>query len=112
MTGDLPANRNRVGPSQPPLNFVDGNGYIVLRGVAEARDCKVKCGKVMRVWGSGDEKVLGKIFELLFNTRRSEEQARDPDPPPPGVGKAKAYRGGGGWAPFQEVPPPPCGRCS
>ena len=32
---------DRVGPSQPPLNFVDGNGYIVLRGLVEARDCEV-----------------------------------------------------------------------
>ena len=35
-------------------------------------------GKVMRAWGSGDEKVVGKIFELLFNAGSSEEQARDP----------------------------------
>ena len=32
---------DRVGPSQPPLNFVDGNGYIVVRGLVEARDCEV-----------------------------------------------------------------------
>ena len=32
MTCDSPADPNRVGPSQPPLNFVDGNGYIVLGG--------------------------------------------------------------------------------
>ena len=32
---------DRVGPSQPPLNFVDGNSCIVLRGLVEARDCEV-----------------------------------------------------------------------
>ena len=32
---------DNVGPSQPPLNFVDGNGYVVLRGLVVARDCEV-----------------------------------------------------------------------
>ena len=68
----------RVGPSQPPLNFVDGNGYIVLRGLVEARDCEVGWNKVMKAWGSGDEKVVAKNFELLSNAARSEEQAKDP----------------------------------
>ena len=34
--------------------------------------------KVMKAWGSGDEKVVAKNFELLFNAARSEEQAKDP----------------------------------
>ena len=38
---------DRVGPSQPPLSFVDGNGYIVLRGLVEARDCEVGWNTVM-----------------------------------------------------------------
>ena len=46
---------DRVGPSQPPLNFVDGNGYIVLRGLVEARDCEVGWNKMMKALGSGDE---------------------------------------------------------
>ena len=41
---------DRVGPSQLPLNFVDGNGYIVLRRLVEARDCEVG-------YGEGDEGV-------------------------------------------------------
>ena len=69
---------HRVGPSQPPLNFVDGNRYIVLRGLVEARVCEVGWNKVMNAWGSGNEKVVAKNFELLFNTARSEEQAKDP----------------------------------
>ena len=69
---------DRVGPSQPPLNFFDGNGYIVLRGLVEARDCEVGCNKVMKAWGSGDEKVVSKNFVLLFNASRSEDQVRDP----------------------------------
>ena len=67
---------DRVGPSQPPLNLLDGNGYIVLRGLVEARDCEVGWNKVMKAWGSGDEKVVSKNFELLFNASRSENQAR------------------------------------
>ena len=66
-----------VGPSQPPLNFVDGNGYIMLRGLVEAWDCEVGWNKVMKAWGSGDEKFVSKNFELLFNASWSEDQARD-----------------------------------
>ena len=72
---------DRVGLSQPPLNFVDGNGYNVLRGLVEARDYEVGWNKVMKAWGSGDEKVVAKHFELLFNAARSEEQAKDPGLP-------------------------------
>ena len=53
---------DRVGPSQPPLHFVDGNGYIVLRGLVEPRDGREGWNKVMKVWGSGDEKVVAKKF--------------------------------------------------
>ena len=70
---------DRVGPSQPPLNFVDGNGYIVLRGLVEPRDCEVGWNKVMKAWG--DEKVVSKNFELLFNAARSEDPAKDPQLP-------------------------------
>ena len=76
VTGDFPADSNRVDPS-PPLIFVDGNGYIVLRGGVEARDCEVGWNEVMRAWGTGDEKFVGKNFELLFNAGLSEEHARD-----------------------------------
>ena len=58
---------DRVGPSQPPVNFVDGNGYIVLRGLVEAPDCKVGRNKVMKACGSGEEKFVAKKFDLLFN---------------------------------------------
>ena len=81
VTGSPDPAPDRVGPSQPPLNFVDGNGYIVLRGLVEARDCEVGWNKVMKAWGSGDEKVVAKKFELLFNAARSEEQAKDPELP-------------------------------
>ena len=43
---------DRVGASKPPLDFVDGNGYIVLRGLVEARDCQVWWNKVMKAWGT------------------------------------------------------------
>ena len=71
VTGSPDRAPDRVGPSQPPLNFVDGNGYIVLRGLVEARDCEVEWNKVMKAWGSGDEKVVAKNFELLFNAAPS-----------------------------------------
>ena len=67
---------DRVGPSQPPINFVDGNGYIVLRGLVEARDSEVGWNKVMKAWGSGDEKVVAKNFELLFNAARQYVKLR------------------------------------
>ena len=63
-------------PRSPPLNFVDGKGYVVIRGVVEAKDCEVGWNKVMKVWGSGEHKVVGKNFELLFNAGLSEEQAK------------------------------------
>ena len=68
---------NRVGPSQPPVNFDGGNGYIVLRRLVKAWASEGGSNKVMKAWGSGDEKVVAKNFELLFNSGRSEEQARD-----------------------------------
>ena len=102
-----------VGPLHPPLNFVDGNGYIVLRGVTRAMDCEVGCGKVMvmRVWGFGDEKVLGKFFELLFNAGRSQQQARDPEHPGRWQSKSSLPQGVG-WGPLQEVPHTPLWKVS
>ena len=70
---------NRVGPSQLPVNFVDGNCYIVLGGVVEARDCEVGWNNVMKACGGSDEKVVAKNFESLFNAARSEDQAREPN---------------------------------
>ena len=64
---------DRGGPSQSPLNFVDGNNYIVLRGLVEPRDCEVGWNNMMKAWGSGDEKVVSKNFELLFNASRRED---------------------------------------
>ena len=87
---------DRVGPSQPPLNFVDGNGYIVLRGLVEARDYEVGWNKVMKAWGSGDEKVVSKNFELLFNAFWNEDQARDPELPRRWQSKSALGSGVGG----------------
>ena len=96
MTGSPDPAPDRVGPSQPPLNFVGGNGYIVLRGLVEARDCEVGWNKVMKAWGSGDEKVVAKNFELLFNAARSEEQAKDPALPRRWQSKSTLGSGVGG----------------
>ena len=71
VTCDSIADPNRIGPAQPPLNCVDGNSYIVLRGSVDAKDCEVGWGKVMKAWGNGDEKVVSKIFEMLFNAGMS-----------------------------------------
>ena len=87
---------DRVGPSEPPLTFVDGNGYVVLRGLVEPRDCEVGWNKVMKEWGSGDEKVVANNFELLFNTRRSGDHARDPDLPRRGQSESSLESGVGG----------------
>ena len=96
VTGSPDPAPDRVGPSQPPLNFVDGNGYIVLRGLVEARDCEVGWNKVMKAWGSGDEKVVANNFELLFNAARSEEQAKDPTLPRRWQSKSTLGSGVGG----------------
>ena len=99
---------DRVGPSQPPLNFVDGNGYIVLRGLVEARDSEVGWDKVMQAWGRGDKKVVAKIFELLVNAARSEDQARDPDL----SWQSKSSLGSGAGGPlFKKFHPSLHGRC-
>ena len=105
VTGDLPTDPNMLGPSQPPLSFVGGNGYIVLRGVVEAKDCVEGWNKVMRAWGSGDEKVVGKNFELLFNAGPSEEQARDLELPRRWHSKSLLGQGRGLFKKFH--PPPP-----
>ena len=87
---------DRVGPSEPPLNFVDGNGYIELWGLVKARVCEVGWKKVMKAWGSGDEKVVAKNFELLFNAARSEEPAKDPGLPQRWQSKSNLGSGVGG----------------
>ena len=73
VMGNPDPDPDRVGHSELPLNFVDGNGYIVLRGLVEARNCEVGWNKVMNAWRSGDEKFVSKNFELLFNAGRNED---------------------------------------
>ena len=94
---------DRVGPSQPPLNFVDGN--IVLRGLVDARDCEMGWNKVMKAWGSGDKKAVAKNFDLLFN--QGGVKIKQGMPISPGVGKAKATwaRGSGGLSSRSSTPP-------
>ena len=96
---------DRVGPSQPPLNFVDGNCYIVLRGLVEARDCEGGGNKVMKAWGSGDEKVVAKNFELLSNAARTDDTAGDPDLPRRWQSKTLLGEGVGGPL-FKEIHTP------
>ena len=50
----------------------------------------------MKAWGSGDEKVVAKDFELLFNAARSEDQARDPELPRRWQSKSTLGSGVGG----------------
>ena len=61
---------------------------------------------MIKAWGSGDEKVAAKNFELLFNVGRSEDQARDPDPPRRWQSKSSLGQGVGG-ALFKKFHPPP-----
>ena len=103
---------DRVGPSQSPLNFVDRNGYIVLRGLVESRDCEVGWGKVMKAWGRGDEKVVAKNFELLFNAARSEDQAREADLPGCWQSKSSLRQGVGGPLSKKFHPPLPSWKVS
>ena len=50
----------------------------------------------MKAWGSGDEKVVAKNFELLFNAARSEEHAKDPGLPRRWQSKSNLGSGVGG----------------
>ena len=60
----------------------------------------------MKAWGSGDEKVVAKNVQLMFNAGRSEDHARDPDLPWRWQSKSSLGQGVGGGA-SQELPPPP-----
>ena len=65
---------------------------------------------MMKAWGSGDEKVVAKNFELLFNTVRSEDQARDPELPR--HWQSKRSLGSGVRGPlFKKVHPLPHRKC-
>ena len=77
-TCDSSGDPNRVGPSQAPLNFVDGNGYIVLRGVVDANYCEGGVGQGDEGVGQWRREYGGKKFALLFNAGLSQEQATDP----------------------------------
>ena len=50
----------------------------------------------MKAWGSGDEKVVAKNFELLFNAVRSEDQAKGREPPRRWQSKSNLRSGVGG----------------
>ena len=65
----------------------------------------------MKAWGSGDEKVIAKNFELLFNGARSEYQARDPDLPRSWQSKSSLGQGVGGPL-FKNFHPPPLWKVS
>ena len=60
---------------------------------------------MMRAWGSGDEKVVGKRFEVLFNAGGIEEQARDREIPWRCQSKSSLGQGVGG-ALFKNFHPP------
>ena len=77
VTCDPALDPNRVGPSQPLVNFVDGHGYKVLRSLVADKGCEVAWGNVMKALGTGEEKVVAKSFQFLFHTRLSMEQAKD-----------------------------------
>ena len=51
---------------------------------------------MMKAWGSGDEKVVAKNFELLLNAARSEDQAKDPQLPRRWQSKSNLGSGVGG----------------
>ena len=44
-------------------------------------NCEVGWNKVIKAWGSGDERVVPKGFKLLLDASQSEDQARDPKLP-------------------------------
>ena len=63
---------------------------------------------MMKAWGSGDEKVVAKNFELLFNAARSEDQAKDPELPRRWQSKINLGSGvGGGLSSRSSTPTSP-----
>ena len=50
----------------------------------------------MKAWGSGDEKVVTKNFQLLFNAARREDHAKDPELPRRWQSKSNLGSGVGG----------------
>ena len=64
----------------------------------------------MKAWGSGDEKVVAKNFELLFNAARSEDQAKDPGLPRRWQSKSTLGSGVGGPL-FKKFHPQPHRKC-
>ena len=108
VTGSPDPAPDRVGPSQPPLNFVDGNGYIVLRGLVEARDCEVG-------WKQGDEgvgqrrrKSRRKEFLSSFSTARAvRSRPRIVRSPAGGKARAPWGRGWGGLSSRSSTPTSP-----
>ena len=51
---------------------------------------------MMMAWGSGDDKIVSKNFELFFNAARSEDQARDAELPRRWQSKSTLGSGVGG----------------
>ena len=58
-----------------------GTATLCFGGLSKNGIAKGGWNQVMRAWGCGDQKVVTKSFEMLFNAGRSKEQARDPDLP-------------------------------
>ena len=110
VTCDSPADPNRVGPSQPPPSALLMGTAALCFGGGGCKGLRGGWGKETRAWGSGDEKVVGKIFELLFNAGLSEEQVRDPALPRRWQSKGLLGQGGGLFNKFH--PPPPSWKVS
>ena len=64
----------------------------------------------MKARGSGDENVLNKSFELVFNDGLSQEGAKDPSLPGRWQSGGSLGQGVGGPL-FKKVHPPPQGKC-
>ena len=65
----------------------------------------------MKAWGRSDERVVGKNSELLFNTGRSEEHARDPDLAQRWQSRSSLGQGVG-WPLVKKFHPPPSRKVS
>ena len=74
----ITAEPNNISPWLPPIKFLDGNGLHGASGwEVEAKDCEIGRGKVGKAWGNGDERVVAKEIEGLFNIGASEEYAKE-----------------------------------
>ena len=82
----------KVGPSQPPMSFVDAHGHTALCSLVGEKDSKVASGNVMKARETGEEKLGPQI--LNNSSTHDYRSSKRKTPPMPSVGRATGGAGG------------------